>query len=234
MQKIAYIIGLIISTILLNACVAAQGIHLVTPAAEVSPPLQEIVVTHEGKTTADRCTPAEIAEIVMRFLDAKNRGDRAALAQFFGDNFQWYSIGEYNTQEARLTHRVGYIAEEANTNGGTVRGLRKEIIPQLLDYFAERHAQHEQMQLLEIASVGGGGDMYYKIQRRSEDLDPKLWGPDFIATGKGFVDCNNQTIDVWSMAMNTPSPSLPTYAVCPTPTAEKPQAAVLTCTHDWK
>ena len=89
------------------------------------------------------------------------------------------------------------------------------------------------MRLLEVASVGGG-NIGFVIQRQANDLDPELWGPDFIAMGKGFVDCETQTIDVWSMAMNTPLPDSPEVSVCPTPIAEESRDAVFACTYDWR
>ena len=179
------------------------------------------------------CKPDEIATLVTRFLGAVTRGNRDELVHFFDDGFQVYSMGLYDTEQARSIQHVAYVAEESRTQGGTVRGPRHEVIEQLLDYFVERHKQHEQMQLLEIASVGGGGDITFVIRRQADDLAPEIWGPDFIVIGKGFVDCENQVIDVWSAAMNTPSPSSIINHVCPTPTAGWSQEdTTLACTYN--
>ena len=178
------------------------------------------MVTHRAKTTSQMCEPDEIAALVTRFLSAVTRGNRDELAHFFDDGFQVYSMGEYDTEQAHLIRHVAYVATESGMLAGTVRGPRHEVIGQLLDYFVERHKQHEQMQLLEIASVGGGGDIAFVIRRQADDLDPEIWGPDLIVIGKGFVDCENQAIDAWGAAMNTPSPSSIINHVCPTPTAD--------------
>ena len=93
-----------------------------------------------------------------------------------------------------------YIVDQFMRHHEAAPRLRSEQIKRLLDYFAKRHDQHEEMRLLEVTS-NGGGNMSYKIRRRADDLDAELWGPDFLASGKGFVNCQDQTIDVWSMVM---------------------------------
>ena len=237
LEKAVYVLGMSLFALLLSACAELPQVSLYMPEVRETLPTQEVIVTYESNVTSDRCDPTEVAELVVDFLNAINRGNREEISRFFGDNFQWYSTGEYNTQDRRFIRRVSYMAEESNTGGGTISGPRDEIIEQLLDYFAERHEQHEQMQLLEIASVGGG-NVYYEIRRRADDLDVELWGPDFVAEGKGFVDCENRTVDVWSMAMNTPLPAssdtdVMRSVVCPTPMVNPPQNAVLACNDGW-
>ena len=100
--------------------------------------------------------PEEIAKIVTGFLDAFNQGDREALARFFGENFQMYTVGEHNRQTGQFRHDV-YMVEQVISYDEVVRRPRREVINQLLDYFAARHEQHEQMHLLEIAAISEGG-----------------------------------------------------------------------------
>ena len=68
------------------------------------------------------------------------------------------------------------MVEQVISYDEVVRRPRREVINQLLDYFAARHEQHEQMHLLEIAAISEGGDMAYKIRRRADDLDVEFWG----------------------------------------------------------
>ncbi len=238
LEKAVYVLWVSLFALMLSACAGLSQVSIYVPQVQKTSPTQEVIVTYEDNVTSDRCDPTEVAELVVDFLNALNRGNREEITRFFGGNFQWYSVGEYNTQDAQFIRRISYVVEESNTGGGTTSGPRDEIIEQLLDYFAERHEQHEQMQLLEIASIGGGGDISYKIQRRADDLDVELWGPDFMAEGKGVVDCENQTVDVWSMAMNTPPPAssdtdVMRSVVCPTPVVNPPQNAVLACNDGW-
>ncbi len=212
------------------------GVNAIAKTAIITS-TKEIIVTHTDNVVSALCGPEEVAKIVTGFLDAFNQGNRDELGHFFGENFQWYSVSEHDTQTGQLIRHVVYIADEFNRQDETARRLRNEEIKRLLDYFAERHDQHEQMHLLEVAAAGGGGDMFYKIRRRADDLAAELWGPDFFARGKGFVNCQNQTIDVWSMAMNTPRPSTPEahdVIVCPTPAANWSEDAVLACSSGWR
>ena len=214
------------------------GVNAITKTFTITS-AQEIIVTHKDNVVSALCGPDEIAKIVTDFLDAFNQGDRDALGHFFGENFQMYIAGEHDSQQGRRIRHVAYMAEESRSLGGTgtVRSPRSEVINQLLDYFAARHGQHEQMHLLEIASIDGSGEMAYKIQRRADDLDAELWGPDFIARGNGAVNCRNQTIDAWIMTMSTPRPSAPEahdVIVCPTPAANWSEDAVLACSSGWR
>jgi hypothetical protein len=145
------------------------------------------------------CRPKEVVRLLTDFLDAFNRGDQQALARFFpaetsqrgphgtlssGEEegkFKWYSVG----------------GAPGSFNSGFQANNRDE----LLAYFAERHAHHERMQLLQVdygaklwwENGTRGIDMTYDIRRHADDI------PTHIAGGKGAVDCREQTIYVWSM-----------------------------------
>lgn len=137
------------------------------------------------------CDSAEgVARLVTDFFDTFNRGDQDHLPRFFpeqagragqaGDrhSFQWYSVTEGNPQHGGR-HFVAYNR------------------PTLLAYLAARQQHHERLQLLALDASGGswhgGVDIGYTLSRQADDL------PERMVTGKGAINCDNQTIFVWSM-----------------------------------
>ena len=126
------------------------------------------------------CSLSEVTHLLLRFIDAFNRGDQDELTHFFdASTFQWYSVGEGRVDQGG-SFFVAYKLDE------------------LFPYFAARHQQRERLRLLGLevnahwreATVGIG----YFIERYADDLGQRP------AHGKGAINCTKQTISVWSMA----------------------------------
>lgn len=186
-----------------------------TPVSTYPPAIQpEIVVVAENSDLPAGCGARQVADLITRFFAAFNRGDREELVRFFRpDHFRgWYSVGERPARHApRLVKFV----------------LRDD----LLAYFAQRHQRHERLQLRALSVIGpswhGGVDLTFILTRQADDLEPGLGGPASIAHGKGAVDCDEQTIFVWSMAMN-PAEATPDY-LCGRRLSDESPHTVIVC-----
>jgi hypothetical protein len=129
--------------------------------------------------TANPCSTNDVRQIVVRFIDAFNRGDIAQLDQLVSDQlFSWYSTDAPG-------ERFNADAKDRST---------------LMAYFAERHKQHEHLALksLDVTFTNDrAGGFVFSITRRADDgLAPTRYG------GKGEVQCAIRPISlaVWSMA----------------------------------
>ncbi len=129
-------------------------------------------VTYTGFPPAD-CSPTKVAEAVRAFLDAFNRGDQQALRQIFQRSVIF---------SAQNPPPVGFFLSSGQ--------------PSLLDYFSQRHAHSEtleltalQIQYREALSEAG---LSPTISRRSDDLPPGVMG------AKGAIDCNDRAIILWN------------------------------------
>jgi hypothetical protein len=137
------------------------------------------------------CSQAEIADLLARFFAAHSRGDLAALRRFFPNqdsgtggpdnittHFQWFSVTEARPQQGRQ-HLSVYRLED------------------LWAYFAARQEQREWMQLTRVTvnevTPDGVAQIVYALAREADDLPPHAM------SGKGAVNCKDQTIIVWSM-----------------------------------
>lgn len=181
----------------------------------------QVVVTRDNERSPTGCSPREVAEVLLRFFDAFNRGDQQGLTRFFDPEFEWYSVTAASSGNDRGSHFV-----TANRDA-------------LLAYFARRHEQHERLRLRALrvsgASWHGGVDFNYVLWRDAEDLAPELGGAERIAEGKGAIGCPGQKIFVWSMAMNHIAPGQEQEYLdsvrpgCPEPPAGTPPTAVIVC-----
>jgi len=163
----------------LAAAVGAAGAErLGTPVAD-----PVVTVRPGGGGLPAACDLTVVSRIVTDFLAAFNRGDMNALISTFPTvaaypyadqpGFQWYSVTDLNG------HFVTYDPAE------------------LPAYFAARHRHHEHLALLRLevaASWHPGVDIVYRLTREADDLPPHEM------SGKGAVDCAEETIFVWSMA----------------------------------
>lgn len=144
------------------------------------------------------CSRAEIADLLTRFFDAQGRGDTAALRSFFPQqgsppggpdgvttHFQWYAVTDADPQQGRRPF-VAYRLED------------------LWPYFAARHAQRERLQLTRLDvnnfTTDGVANIGYAIAREADDR------PSHALSGKGAVNCRDQTIIVWSMGVSAEPP----------------------------
>ncbi len=141
------------------------------------------------------CTPAEVETFFGRFLAAFNHGDLAALRAFFptveagrsitdhtGERFVWYSVGD--------THPDGsgrhFVAYDLAT---------------LWAYFAERHGQHETLRLASVKVSASQQDpinvnMSLSLHRAADDVPSGAGTPPGQASGKGVLNCRDQTLRV--------------------------------------
>ena len=178
-------------------------------ATPLSTPLNdEIIVTEDSPALPPGCTAAQVARLIVDFLDAYNRGDQDQLAQSFsfGSSFKWYS------DSYRLNGRRQHVAAYTQQD--------------LLAYFSSRHQQDEHLQLLMVDVAGpswhGGVDIVYVLRRTADDIAFSA-GQGIFVQGKGAIDCKQRKIFVWSMAAHTPP------WPCPTPTGWKPGTTTVAC-----
>ena len=129
-------------------------------------------VTYTGSPPAE-CTPTEVAEAVRAFLDAFNRGDQQALRQIFQRSVIF---------SAQNPPPIGFFLSSGQ--------------PSLLDYFSQRHAHGEALELTALQIQYGEGSseagLAPTISRRSDDLPPG------VVTAKAALDCNDRAIVVWN------------------------------------
>ena len=129
------------------------------------------------------CTADEVNALVLRFVDAFNRGDLGALDDIFArePDFEWYST---DAPGERFT---------------PVANDRLSLVP----YFAARHALGEQFTLRSFRFNGNTarplrpyGNFEYGLTREAEDLPPAPY------YGQGAAFCyrnRSDVIFVWSM-----------------------------------
>lgn len=179
--------------LLLVLSLAALANSMATVAEDGSPGLREatpeVVIGESSGAFPTGCSPEAVVDLVSDFLDAFNRGDRAALSLYFPSGvapaetvepgkFHWYTVG----------------GRPSGING---HGFQANNRDELLRYFDERHGADERMRLLQIemqASRDAGIAIQFNIARDAVDI------PAHVAGGKGAVMCKERTIWVWSMS----------------------------------
>lgn len=134
------------------------------------------------------CDEAAILGVVHGFVDAFNRGDQAALARFFPDRG---TDGDH-PWNGDFDQLRWFTLVRANPGKG-VDVLDLSTPQTLLAYFAERHAQHERMQIVKLvinrgASGPGSAAINFRVARAADDL------PKMVFSGKGGVGCARGTI----------------------------------------
>ncbi len=162
------------------------------------------VIVTEGKRSSRKpedlpagCRPRQAATIIATYVDAFNRGDQEMLDRLFvpRPEFQtptFYALGEVYAK-------------------GKVRAFdfEEEEKDRLLKYFAERHRIGERLVLWKVlvGRAAAEGEekntvgMNFLLGRHAPDLKPGLGGPARLMAGKGGIDCETQTIFLWSAAM---------------------------------
>ncbi len=158
------------------------------------------------------CDEAMILGVVRDFIAAFNRGDQGTLARLFPargsdadhpwagdpDQLRWFTL------------------VQADPTKG-VDALNLYTRETLLAYFAERHARHEQMRVVElVVNPAGGGPttaaINFRIARVADDLPETTFG------GKGGVGCAHGLIFLWSQGGRSGSLATPTV---PAPVATR-------------
>jgi hypothetical protein len=145
---------------------------------------REIVVTRGGEGFPSSCTPAAVADVILRFTIAITEGDDTSLQALLAPKpaFKWYSVTEgrrnfvaYDQQDLLLYLEMRHQHAE-------------RIVPLMLDVAFDRAGS-----LAEISLV---------LRRFADDLEPRLGGREHIAEGKAAIDCLGQQVVVWSIGMD--------------------------------
>jgi hypothetical protein len=129
-------------------------------------------VTYTGSPPAD-CSPVKVADAVLAFLDAFNRGDQRALLKVFPRSVIF---------SAQNPPPVGFFLSSGQ--------------PSLLEYFSQRHAHSETLELtalhIQYGAVSREPGLSPTINRRSDDLPPG------VVTAKGAINCDDGAIILWN------------------------------------
>jgi len=129
-------------------------------------------VTYTGSPPAD-CAPMKVADAVRAFIDAFNHGDQQALLQVFPRSVIF---------SAQNPPPVGFFLSSGQ--------------PSLLEYFSQRHAHGEMLELTALHIQYGAASrepgLAPTINRRSDDLPPG------VVTAKGAIDCDDGAIILWN------------------------------------
>jgi hypothetical protein len=154
---------------------AALWILIIVAACSASPSPTIVggtTVTYSGSPPAD-CAPAKVAETVRAFLNAFNRGDQQGLRQIFQRSVIF---------SAQNPPPVGFFLSSGQ--------------PSLLEYFAQRHAHNETLELTGLQILYGVASrepgLAPTINRRSDDLAAG------VISAKGAMDCNDRAIILWN------------------------------------
>ena len=140
-----------------------------------SPPivLGGAAVTYSGSPQPD-CSPKQVAQTVRTFLDSFNRGDQEALRQIFQRSLIF---------SAPNPPPVGFFLSSGQ--------------PSLLNYFANRHAHGEMLELTALQIQYGDGSneagLQPTINRRADDMSS------VIVTAKAAIDCDDGAIVLWNL-----------------------------------
>jgi hypothetical protein len=196
-----------------------------------------VIVTSDDEALPEGCRPRPVAELVIRFLDAFNRGRQDELSSAFfvseGPSPPDFSPVGYESWSWYSSTQIG--------DGGKVEHhFTTSNQAELLNYFARRHRQGESMRLLKVSLTQTGlldeesnVGFVFVVTRRAPDLPPNLGGPARIAYGKGALNCENLRIFAWTMDMKTQEDRTEREAadwLCENPPRWRPGEAVVACT----
>ncbi len=197
----------------------------------------EVIVTGDDPALPEGCHPRQVAELVIDFVDAFNRGDTEALSRVF-----FLSDGpsppDYSQQD--FYPWSWYLVSEVDADGTVQNGFVTYDQAELMSYFEERHRQGERLRLLKVSLTQTGllGEednvgFVYVLTRDAEDLDPALGGPSRIAWGEAAVNCGNRRIYAWRMDMRAEDERSERDAadwLCTDPPRWRPGEQVVACT----
>src|SRR5215213_11397716 len=120
---------------------------------EARGPATRVLVTSDDPSLPDGCRPREIAELVLDFVDAFNRGDRDRLSRLFfiseGPSPPDFSEGGYYPWS-------WFSVTEVGEGGRIENGFVTYDQGKLLRYFAERHRHGERLGLIKLSSTQAG------------------------------------------------------------------------------
>jgi hypothetical protein len=203
---------------------------------EAPRPATKVLVTSEDPSLPDGCRPREIAELVLDFFDAFNRGDQERLSRLF---FISEGPSPPDFSEEGYYPWSWYSVSEVGPGGRIEDGFVTYNQGELLRYFAERYGQREHLGLIKVSATQAGllGEegnvgIVFVLTRDARDLEPGLGGPARIAIGKGAINCASRKIFVWSMEMRAREDRSARQAagwLCTDPPGWKPGSAVVAC-----
>src|ERR671917_2282117 len=100
----------------------------------------EVIVTSDDPSLPDGCHPRQVAELVIDFIDAFNRGDQELLSRLF---FISEGPSPPDFSEERYYPWSWYSVSEVGAGGRIESGFVTYDQGEMLRYFAQRHAQGE-------------------------------------------------------------------------------------------
>jgi hypothetical protein len=205
-------------------------------AAESSEPATRVIVTSDDPSLPDGCRPRQIAELLVFFIDAFNRGDQERLSRLF---FIAEGPSPPDFSQRGYYPWSWYSVSEVGAGGRIENGFVTYDQGALLRYFAKRHRHGERLQLLKVSLTQAGwlGEegnvgLVFALTRHAGDLEPGLGGPSRVAFGKGAVNCESQRIFAWSMEMRAQETRTEREAaawLCGNPPGWRPGSAVVAC-----
>jgi len=200
-------------------------------------PDTRVIVTSASSALPEGCRPRPVAEVVIRFVDAFNRGDQASLSRIF---FVSEGPSPPDFSQAGYYPWSWYSSREVGADGRVASHFTTTEQGELLRYFAERHGQGERLQLLKVSLTQQGlldeesnVGFLFTLTRDAKDLGPGFGGPAGIAYGKGALNCENGQIFTWNMDMKLGEKRTAREAaawLCEDPPGWRPGEGVVACT----
>ena len=213
---------------------SAQSSSIVGGPAAHEP--TKVIVTSDDTSLPDGCRPRQVAELVIQFTRAFNRGDQEQLSRLF---FISEGPSPPDFSEKGYYPWSWYSVSEVGAEGRIEDGFVTYNQGELLRYFAERHEHGERLELIKVSVTQAGAlgeednvSIINVLSRDAEDLEAGLGGPDRVATGKGAINCASRRIFVWSMEMRageTRSARVAASWLCTDPPGWRPGEAVVAC-----
>lgn len=208
----------------------AQSVQVAaTPSVQVVEeiPTSAIQVVGEANDLPPGCRPDELANVVLRFVDAYNAGDQVGLTALFDP---WLE---------QLKGMDGSYADNFLGKGGAKQDhFDTANRDELLAYFAERYRQHDQFRLLAIDAIalqeGLGSmhnvDMMVRYLRQADDLPVASNGADRVVHGRAAIRCHDQKITIWVANSGVYQQDVEEWlrTLCDTP-ATRGRSSVLVC-----
>jgi hypothetical protein len=159
---------------------------------------EDYAVSGDADGAPPGCGMQDIADRMVKMLDAINRGDTDLVDEYFGRRsqapFQWYSMTIVRNDDTVIDHFVAYTWDELDA------------------YFKLRYEQHEQKQLLNMQFNGwdsAAGVVHFgpiEIYRQADNFAPGLLLSEGIVSGKGACHCETRAFIVLSFVMNIEEP----------------------------
>lgn len=160
-------------------------------ALSSTPATPDYVIVGDISGYPEGCNPDQVTDRILQFFAAYNEGNQEQLASFFPPTF-----GSYSDSRVELVDNKSEMIH-FSTNPG-----RQE---ELLNYFAERREENEQLTLkfLNISGRrdGGGGtvDFVFVYRRQADDIQLGPDGVTRVGDGRGIIICRSQKIYRWGM-----------------------------------